>query len=219
MEQDNVDYFFSKFGEPTQQRMPTSEEVGAYKGKLPDALISFWEKYGFCGFMDGLYWVVNPADYVDTLNLWLGDTGILEKDNFHVITRSAFGDLFLWGEKTGSSYKINSKMGWILPRQSVGKEIARGFADRMISSFLCFSQVDEMDSCDDDRKKLFDRAVNKLGALDESEVFAFEPTLIVSNKARLEDIVKMDIFKYLLTLAQPGERKIMGPDNLAKASI
>jgi hypothetical protein len=42
---------------------------------------------------------VNPDDYDDVLTEWITGTPLAKLDNFHVIARTAFGNLYLWGEK------------------------------------------------------------------------------------------------------------------------
>ena len=100
-------WFLDKFGEPTTSTPVTNEALQKFKRRLPSRLLEYWQEYGFCGFMDGFFWIVDPDDYEDVLDAWIDDTFIVETDSFYVIGRNAFGDLYLWGEKTGYKYKIS----------------------------------------------------------------------------------------------------------------
>jgi hypothetical protein len=77
----------------------TPETLACYKGKLPDVLLGYWQEYGFCRFNGGLMFIVNPEDYEPALEEWIGDTPIAKQDDYHVVTRTAFGELELWGQK------------------------------------------------------------------------------------------------------------------------
>ena len=101
---ENFEYFIEKFGQPTSQRFPTISEVEKYRGILPDRLLEYWQEIGFSGYLDGLFWIVNPADYDDVLERFLESTDFPELDTYHVIARDAWGSLHLWGEKTGDSH-------------------------------------------------------------------------------------------------------------------
>ncbi|EIV8469437.1 hypothetical protein MA794_004145 [Vibrio vulnificus] len=54
-------FFLSKFGEPTTLVSASSTEIEKYRGKLPDQLLEYWRIVGFSGFVDGLFWLTNPA--------------------------------------------------------------------------------------------------------------------------------------------------------------
>lgn len=84
-------YGFSGFGPAIQSIKPTAKELNFFEGKLPARLLEYWQDYSFCGWGEGIFWVVNPADYVDILATWLRDTPFDSTDNYYVIGRSAFG--------------------------------------------------------------------------------------------------------------------------------
>jgi len=51
--------------------------------------------------------MTDPDDYAEALNTWLHGTEFHGKDHYYVIGRTAFGNLTLWGTKTGTSLTIN----------------------------------------------------------------------------------------------------------------
>ena len=218
MNREDLDWFLSEFGYPSAHQKVGSGDIEKYRCKLPDALLSFWERFGFCGFQDGLFWVVNPSCYEDILREWISDTDLVREDNYYVIARNAFGDLYLWGEKTGGKYKIVPRYGWILPRPDDRYLIEKGEADDALSSFFGDREPQDMDTKDRNGRPLFKQALRKLGPLDVDEVFGFKPALIVSNQALLENINRVNIFAHLSFLAQLGERTVMTADALANAA-
>jgi hypothetical protein len=50
-----------------------------------------------------------------SIEAWIGDMPFMEEDSYYVVARSAFGDLFLWGIKSGASLTIKSTSGMLFP--------------------------------------------------------------------------------------------------------
>ncbi|MNG40288.1 hypothetical protein D3C84_1288040 [compost metagenome] len=55
---------------------------------------------------------------------------------------------------------------------------------------------------DDQGEFLFERALEKFGALDESELYGFEPALFVGGTASLDHLVKCNLEVHLMILRQ-----------------
>jgi len=98
--------FLAEFGPAIDRRHVPPSTIARYRGKLPNQLLAYWEEYGWCGYGDGLFWTVNPQQYEPALEAWIGETPFMEQDAYHVIARSAFGLLYLWGEKTGDTLRL-----------------------------------------------------------------------------------------------------------------
>ena len=90
------EYFVNKMGASFCRREVPLSTRDKYKDRLPSLLISHWEKYGWSGYGDGIFWTVDPAEYDVFIPDWLATSGINHAETFHVIARSAFGDLYLW---------------------------------------------------------------------------------------------------------------------------
>ncbi|NTS77886.1 DUF1851 domain-containing protein [Catenovulum sp. SM1970] len=198
-------YFLEKFGEPTSQTQCSMETLKKYQGKLPSRLLEYWQEYGFCGFSDGLFWIVNPKDYENVLDEWLVETDIPDHDIYHVFARNAFGDLFLWGEQTGYKHKITISQGWIIEKK--GNKLSEH--NNAIEWFFGGARPKSHDNNDEDDNPLFERCVEKFGALKADEMFGFVPSLIAGGDARLENVDKVDIFVHLSLLAQFGQIEVL----------
>lgn len=61
---------------------------------------------------------------------WLEGTKFERIDTYHLIARSAFGDRYLWGEKTGASLKITT----LLSRYTEHKGLRSFFLSRNVES-------------------------------------------------------------------------------------
>lgn len=184
------------------------ETIAKFKGKLPDQLLTYWQEFGWCGWGQGLFWLVNPDEYEPALEAWLGDTALMEQDAYYVIARSAFGELFLWGTKSGPSLDIKSHLGMMFPRDN-SERVAQGKSDRLLKTFVVGQKKKDLDQVDYLDKPLFDRAMKKLGPLAVDEMYGFEPALALGGKADLKNLRKVKAVEHLVILAQLGERQIM----------
>ncbi len=153
--------FIEEFGEPTEHIQATDQQVGAYRGILPDQLLKYWQMVGFSGFNDGLFWITNPAEFEDVLESFLDDTEFAHYDNYHVIARSAYGQLYLWGKRTGASLDIATHLNWIMTNQGHAKDISKGDANIAIQSFFGFQDKEYID-VEVSSKPLFPSAIKNM---------------------------------------------------------
>jgi hypothetical protein len=208
-----------EFGPPTATRSVPTSVIETFRGKLPDKLLTYWREHGFCSFHDGLFSLVNPDDYEAELEAWIGDTRVVEYDAYYVIARSGFGDLLLWGTKTGHKFKIRPNHGWVLELDGDSAEIATAGSDAALEGFIATKTAKFFDEKDVDREPLFDRAVKMLGPLGPDDIFAFEPALVAGGAARLENIVKRNVHVHLNVLAQFGQREILDRQALTRKAF
>ncbi|KJY81995.1 aspartyl-tRNA amidotransferase, partial [Vibrio neptunius] len=87
----------------------------------------------------------NPAEFEGVLESFLKGTEFANYDNYHVIARNCYGQLFLWGERTGASLEIAPHLNWILTDQGNESEIAKGEANSAIQSFFGFQNLEYID--------------------------------------------------------------------------
>ena len=193
---EGFDYFLEKFEQPDWQKSVDQATLNYYQGKLPNRLLFYWQQFGFCRFKQGLFWIVNPADYEDELALWLGED-ISKQDSYYVIARSGFGELYVWGEKTGFAFEITPTLGWVRLKQGDAKDIATRLEDRKLELFFAFQQIKYIDMEDNNDKPLFDRCVKKFRALEYDEMFGFVPALAISDNASIKNVDKINIFVHL----------------------
>ena len=212
-------YFLEKFGKPQDVEKVPDSVLESYQGKLPKQLLTYWEHYGFCSFQDGLLQIVNPDDYQSSMEVWLHDTGIMETDNYYVIARSGFGDLYLWGENNGNNYIIEPRYCMIFSQKSDNARISKGFSNEIIRQF--FGLLNPNNKCLDlmdvnTNKFIFKDAVKKLGSLAKDEMFTFVPAFFLGGEQTLANVDKVNIFIQLDLLSQMGQPKIMTLSDLAK---
>nr|WP_272972021.1 GAD-like domain-containing protein [Pseudomonas sp. SWRI179] len=198
---EDFECFIGVMGEATSHRQVPGSHIVKYRGILPDALLTYWQKEGWCGYANGLFWTVDPDDYKRLLDMWLAGTELSQIDNYHVIARSAFGALYAWGEKYNQKIVVSCPTGSIVALMNKLK-VPNKNPDLAIQTFFAMSDKERYDLEDSQGEFLFERALEKLGALDEHEVYGFEPALFVGGTASLDQLVKCNLEIHLTSLRQ-----------------
>lgn len=206
-------YNYKGFGPAIKTVAPLQETLDLYKNKLPNRLLEYWQEYGFAGWGKGAFWTVNPDDYKDILQIWLANTEFEKRekaglDKYHVIGLGAFGRLFVWGERSGQSIKINTNFGMLLPTDKTEELIETG-GDRSIDLFFAVMSKESIEEEDIDDQSLFDRALEKLGPLENGEIYGFVPALALGGSPKLENLQKVKATEHLAFLAELGEKRVM----------
>lgn len=208
MTDEYFEMFLEEFGSPTVTVDATDQEVEAYRGVLPDQLLSYWKQVGFSGFRSGLFWITNPAEFEDVLEQFLDGTVFADNDNYHVIARSAYGQLYLWGEKTGYSLSVIPHLNWIKTVLGNEDDISRGKADIAVQRFIGFRETQDID-IKNKTKSLFPLILKKYGDLGKDEVMVFTPYLFMGGKKSPDNMAKENLHVYLQVMADMGGAEIV----------
>lgn len=182
-----------------------------YEYRLPRKLIEYWRYWGLAGFADGLFWLVNPAEYEEVVSLWLSGSPFEHHDRYHVIARSAFGELFLWGEKTADSLTIQTLFGQIFPADR-SADIGAGGPQNMnmlIQEFMATLCRPCLDILDINDKPLFAPLYKRLGPLRPDEMYGRTLSSINHFPDRVEHFSRVPAITHMAHLARISERHIM----------
>ena len=203
-----VDEYFNKFltekaFAPAIDYQPTnSSTLERYKEKLPDRLLQYWQEYGFCGYAEGLFWVVNPAEYEDILEKWMKGSPRWEREKFYVIARTAFGALYVINTDSLKTTIINPHLCSILPGNPANKELTEEEKARHIGVFFQLKRKESLDFLDQKNKPLFQRTLEKLGPIQHDEMYTFVPALASGGIADIKNIKIVKIHEQLAMLAE-----------------
>lgn len=107
MRDEDFELFIENFGEATSRVKVPQAGFEKFEKTLPAQFLKYWSEEGWASYLDGLFSIVNPDEYQDVLDMWLEDTIFKELDRYHVIARTGFGKLYVWGEKTGPSLTVS----------------------------------------------------------------------------------------------------------------
>jgi hypothetical protein len=188
--------FIQKFGKPFDSHEVPKSSLERYKNKLPNLLLKYWAEHGWCGFGEGIFWLVNPQEFEPVVTSWLEGTKFKDLDSYHLIARSAFGDLYFWGEETGASLKISSVVSRSVTQTSV---LSKDQSDKRVQGFLLSKEVEH-----NDFDQLFKPAQKKLGTLRHDEMYGFFPALMLGGSIALKHLEKVKAVEHLVFLSQLG---------------
>lgn len=201
---ENFEYFLEKMGPAIDKQHVPPSSIVRYRGKLPDQLLAYWQEHGWCGYADGLFWTVNPQEYEPVVEAWIGDASFMEQDTYHIIARSAFGELYFWGEKTGYALGLFSPYALAMPQSPPITTL-----DKEIQMF--FGSCDREENDFDD---LFAPAQKTLGRLKSDEMYGFVPALALGGPSTLEHLQKVKAVEHLMLLAQLEPLRVMESPSL-----
>lgn len=186
--------FIEEMGEPIfRQEVPPST-IARYRSIFPEKLLDYWIEHGWCGYGEGIFWTVNPQDYEGVVASLIEGTPLQGRDNYHIIARGAFGDLYLYGERSGFSLDIVPYTSNYCGRIQAS---ATNESDKQVQGFFLL-----MDRESNDFGNFFEPAKNKLGRLEPDEMYGFIPALAFGGTLRLENIQKVKTVEHLTLLSQ-----------------
>jgi hypothetical protein len=208
MRDEDFSLFVEEMGEPDRHEVVPEAAFHKWSGKLPNQLLTYWRQEGWCSYGQGLFWTVNPDNYEYLVDQWLADTPLEQIDSFHVFGRSAFGDLYLCGERSGSNATICCSINAItvVPKELKSKDEEP--KDSSIRAFFAASFVSDFDRTDLFKKPLFSRALSKLGTVAVDEIYGFEPVLVLGGKPVLDNLRRVKLDQHLTMLRQFGAPKV-----------
>jgi hypothetical protein len=157
----------------------------------------------------GLFWTVGPQEYDPVLNAWIGNTPLMQEDTFHIIARSSFGDLYLWGEKSGGN-RLN-----IIAADSLALASAFTPAKDLDQAVRAFFSSQSRAAADYKAKQgsrfvpLFAAALARLGRLKYEEMYGFVPALALGGAPVVHNLQKVKAVEHLVMLAQLAPLKVM----------
>ncbi|MFK3941463.1 GAD-like domain-containing protein [Pseudomonas monteilii] len=189
-----ISLFIEEMGNPTSHKSVPSTAIEHYRTKLPGRLLNYWEDYGWSAHAGGIFWIVNPAEYEGVVRSWLEGTAFEARDIYHVIARTAFGCLYLWGEKTGYSLDIHTSLSRYSAHELGTTEDS---LNRQSQVLFMHPSIESSDFLG-----LFSRARKKLGPLKSDEMYGFVPALMLGGSEALENLEKVNIIEHLTFLSQ-----------------
>lgn len=86
------DQFFEKYQEAIDAREVPQEVIKKYETILPAPIIDLWKRHGFGGYEEGLFWTINPDDYLGYIKKWID---FFDYEDIYPIIRTAFADIII----------------------------------------------------------------------------------------------------------------------------
>lgn len=174
---------------PTKTTKASKDVVLKYKNILPKYLINIWEETGFGKYNNGLIEIINPDEYQNTLELWLGK----KVDNYIPIALSAFGRLFYYRKLTEADEDVS-----VINPHYKEIDVCVWSLQSFFDDYLCQEDVMQFEL----QKELFTQAVDVHGALKSGEMYYFVPALPLGGAESIDYIQKGNSIVHLSFLLQ-----------------
>jgi hypothetical protein len=175
--------FKKMHGRGADCRPATEKSLKTYRTKLPEPLLAEWEESGCCAYGKGLLWLTDPDELKAPVKDWLGArSGLL------AFARSAFGHLFLWDDE--GAHMLDPHYG------TIAKIVNK--IEVVFDYVLCRRQYLD----DVLERKLFGKALKKLGPLAHDECYGFEPAIALGGPGTLDTLKKVKLREHLSILSQ-----------------
>ncbi|MBB4003217.1 GAD-like domain-containing protein [Aurantimonas endophytica] len=197
---EDFQYVVEKFGEPESIRPFEPSELESFQSRVPQGLLTFWERYGLCQFWGGLLRLSQPDEMRGVLKLAFGKDAELDPDRCHVVAYSAFGELYIWSE---TFQRLFLSLPELRLRSRVLEDVSRRIDDEdRAVAFLFAGEKHDMDFLDKDRKLLYARCRSRLGPLETDECYGFFPTLMLGGEADIDAVRRVKALEHFAILAQ-----------------
>lgn len=196
-------YLIRKLGEPELAQIVSKEEADSYRGRLPDALLKFWQEHGRGSYKDGTYWICDPAPYHGVIEEIFRFDPKYKSEQMTVIGYDAFGTIWIW-HREFFGITVHTSAGEVFnPPESSFRDSTTGekFSDDFIigGDVSAFRNFDP--PCDDDGEPLIPQAIERLGRLSHNEIYGFVPALALGGENMAKNLQKFRAPEHMSFLA------------------
>lgn len=159
------------------------ETINKYKSILPGELLKLWEEFGLANIYGGYMRMINPDEYQELVKeaYFRGDISI-------PIFVTAFGDIITIEE--------GEYVGLIRFKNGIFNIVAKNFK-------RFWQNIDDEYFQDKYLElKQYERALDKLGAVEDDECYGYVPLLGLGGMEKIENIKKVKIKEYIGLIVQ-----------------
>lgn len=198
---ENFAYCIEEFGAPAGGEAVSAEVREAYRDKVPQSLLDFWEEYGTGLWLTGRFQLVRPDRYQGLVDMILNGDPDFPPEHSVLIGYTAFGQLLVWHEKN-YFLKIDlvTKVAYtrhVSPKHPIldaGRSLPSTLAQIDGKAYDFFEH--------ESAKPLFDRAVKKCGKLSYGECYGFFPAVGLGGLGVLAEVRKVPAPEHFALIAQ-----------------
>lgn len=182
-------------------------DVERYRGKIPDAVIEFWQHNGTGIIMDGYFQFCNPDRYASIIQLIFDGDPEIRPEQTHTLGFGAFGTIIAWNE-IHQNVIVDLVAGQVSCSALVNGKNTDD-ANIAVTSRLLLLDGSIFDEYDTASKKLFKPAQKKLGKLGVGQIYGFRPILAFGGNRDLASLQIYDALPHMAILAQAHEMQLM----------
>ena len=195
------------FGAPQGADGPI--DVERYRGKVPDAMIEFWQQNGTGIILNGYFQFCDPDKYASIMKFVFDGDPDIEAEKTHVLGFGAFGTIFAWNE-VYQNVDIDLVGGKVSCQALIDGETYN--PNIAVTSSLMLLDGSTLDEYDSNAKKLFKPARSKLGKLGVGQIYGFRPIVALGGNRTLDSLTIYDALPHMAIMAQAHRLELMDND-------
>lgn len=191
-------------GPPSDVQEVPSEIVESYRGRVPEALLEFWQEVGWCSYQNGYFWVCDPRMFAGVLAEVFKDDPEYADSDFVIFKYDAFGKLYGWSNR----YKIVMldiaayNPVFSTQEDEVRPETPEPWSDeKYIANSIALAREEREYYAENDLND-FERGLASLGRLRDGEIYGYSPAFALGGSGAPETLIKAQIVEHLLMLVQ-----------------
>lgn len=190
-------------GEPERAIKVSKKEASMYRGRVPDALLRFWQEHGRGSYDNGTYWICDPGPFQPVIEAIFRFDPQYDPAEMTAVGYDAFGTLWVWHRRhhgVTAHLQIGSVFG-ADAEFNINPDTGKIFSDDvLIGGFLTnFMEFDPV--LDDQELELMPQAIARLGRLEENEVYGHVPALALGGQVQAENMQKFNAPAQMIFLA------------------
>ncbi|MGJ3507170.1 GAD-like domain-containing protein [Enemella sp. A6] len=205
----HTDAFARNWGAPLTSREVPENYYTDFAGRVPESLFEFWRTFGFAGFGQGRFWICDPVRWQPAVDRWMNKVSLpIGDDSWLAITRSAFGEVRLWGQRTGMSAVILPWRGVIVVNDRTAQMAEEKDRNNQINAEFRGTRPGDVEPNGDDGEPLFELALERLGPVTEDTVYGFEPALTLGGPAVVDNLALLEAVTHVTLLADLSDPQV-----------
>lgn len=197
----DLDAIIDRNGRMSNARSVPDQIIQKHRGKLPAILLELWQAQGVGDWANGLFRTCIPGDFDGLLSQIFHADSEFSHADCYIFAYTVFGTVFAWSERHGL-IRIDLNRGEVIANELTKKRTEGRKEDAVTALLFRLTKNDSLDAYDDDDKKLYSRAVKKLGRPGIGQAFGFFPALAMGGAPRLENLRIVPALEHFLFLAQ-----------------
>lgn len=199
------------WGDPTFRVTVPDERFDQFQDTVPGALLAYWREYGFSGFNSGMWWICDPVAWQPVVDIWTRDLNlVMGNDSWLAVARTAFGEMQLWGQRTGMSLSILPHRGWIFPTDKSARMSSPQGRDRQVYAAFIGETKRSADVLGDDKRPLFDRVLAAQGPTSVDTMYGFVPVPALGGPITPGHVDIFNTLVHMELLSELTPRRVMG---------
>jgi hypothetical protein len=199
-----LDDLVEELGEPSDaRRLAPDDEL--LRGRVPDALLSFWRRHGFGSYKNRYFVICDPRTLDPVVAVLFKDDPELHAADLAAVGYTGDSNFLLLWHRDGRKVIVTMDQSLVTvshPSADIDKHTGQRWSEEeLIGAYL--SQFRMFDT------ELFDEACKLHGRPGEDELFGFVPAFQLGGSPVAASMRRMKAAEHLMFLAQLGPLKLI----------